>query len=514
MRRVSPGRFVAALERWAEADGEDPARTRLGRIYSDYRATLERIGRSDDEQQAVAALDVLRRRPGSVGGSPVMFYGFDDLTPLQLDAIETLGRLVDAEVTVSLAYEPGRIAFAGRAGVFQELLPLAAEVRELPPRSDHYAPDAAAALGHIERHLFETDAARIEAGETVRLLEGGGERAELELIAREVAELIAAGMPAGEIAVLARAPLLGSELLREVFASAGVPIAMRLPGLFGDAPIGRGLIGLLRSVEPAGAAQPGRAADLLAWLRTPGMLEQPALADRLEAELMRGGIEGAAEARALWESRHWPLERIDRLLEAQERGPAALLDRVVAELGLLFAAPRRGLASVLGQEEMDDAQALAAGRGALGELRELAALAPELAPGRAIELAEALARDRASRPRAPGGFGGGGARPAGAARTARKGAVPLRAAGGCLPGSLAPAALALRGGAGAAGGTERPAARACRRHAGRRAPPALRGPLATGAAARAELARCRRRRRADLALAVRRGSVWTCSATG
>ena len=82
-------------------------------------------------------------------------------------------------------------------------------------------------LGHIERSLFETDAARIDPGETVRLLEGGGERAELELIAREVSELISEGMPAEEIAVLARPPLLGSELLREVFAAAGVPIATR-----------------------------------------------------------------------------------------------------------------------------------------------------------------------------------------------------------------------------------------------------------------------------------------------
>jgi len=392
MRRASPGRFAGAIAAWAEADGEEEARTRLGRIYSDYRATLERIGRADTEQQAVRALDVLRERPAQWGASPVLFYGFDDLTPLQLDAIETLGRLVDAEVTVSLAYEPGRIAFAGRAGVFQELLPLAADVKELGPRAEHYAPDARMVLGHVERSLFETDAARIDPGETVRLLEGGGERAELELIAREVAELIAGGMPAEEIAVLARPPLLGSELLREVFTAAGVPLATRTGTLFADTPVGHGLIGLLRCQEPPGAAQEGRASDLLAWLRTPGLLEQPVLADRLEGELMRSGIQGAAEARALWESRHWPLERLDRVLEAQERGPGALLERAALELDLLFGAPRRAQASVLPEEEMDDARALAAGRRALRELRELARMAPELAPARAIDLAEALAR--------------------------------------------------------------------------------------------------------------------------
>ena len=149
MRRASPGRFAGAIAAWAEADGEEEARTRLGRIYSDYRATLERIGRADTEQQAVRALDVLRERPAQWGASPVLFYGFDDLTPLQLDAIETLGRLVDAEVTVSLAYEPGRIAFAGRAGVFQELLPLSPDAPSIVAASRHDADGFLA--GELER---------------------------------------------------------------------------------------------------------------------------------------------------------------------------------------------------------------------------------------------------------------------------------------------------------------------------------------------------------------------------
>lgn len=373
-RSVGPGRFVSALASWAAADGEDPGRAGLGRIYSAYRATLERLGRPDAEQQAVAALDLLRERPALWGGSPVFFYGFDDLTPLQLDAIETLGRLVDAQVTVSLAYEPGRVAFAGRAGVFEDLRPLAGNVRELAPRAEHYAPRARPVLSHLERSLFEADASRLEAGETVRLLEGGGERAELELVAGEVARLIEDGMAAEQIAVLARPPLLGSELLREVFAAADVPIATRARPMFGDTPVGRGLIGLLRGLEPPGSAREGRAADLLAWLRTPGLLEQAALADRLEADLMRRGLTGAFEARALWEERHWPLERLERMQDAQAQGPLALLERVGVELGLLFAAPRRGRASVLSAGELEDAQALSEGRRALAELSGLGLL--------------------------------------------------------------------------------------------------------------------------------------------
>ena len=51
----------------------------------------------------------------------MFLYGFDDLTPIELDAVETLARQVDAAVTVSLTYEPGRPALAARATVVEEL---------------------------------------------------------------------------------------------------------------------------------------------------------------------------------------------------------------------------------------------------------------------------------------------------------------------------------------------------------------------------------------------------------
>ncbi|HTA35767.1 MAG TPA: PD-(D/E)XK nuclease family protein, partial [Solirubrobacteraceae bacterium] len=201
------------------------------------------------------------------------------------------------------------------------------------------------------------------------------------------------------------------ELLEEVFAAAGIPLALRRRRAFADSAIGAALVGLLRCVPPprgddaqdaslgestgvdAAAdevAEHGRLGDLLAWLRAPGVLEQPALADRLELEARRSGALDATRARALWEVRHWRLETIDRFAQAQERGSAALLDRTSRELAWLFSAPRRSQASVLAGEELDEAAALAAASRALGELRELARLAPELAPQRADALARVL----------------------------------------------------------------------------------------------------------------------------
>ncbi len=399
VRRVTPARLSEALGAWVAAEGGEAYAGEhageLARVFARYRRLLERTGRVDAEQRAARALDALRRTPSLWGRTPVLFYGFDDLTRLQLGAIETLGAAVDAPVTVSLAYEPGRAAFAGRAASFQVLAPLAAEHRPLPARADYYAPAARAALSHLERSLFEPGVARVDPAGAVRLLEGGGERAELELVAGEIGRLLVGGMAPEEIAVVVRAPAGGADLFEEVFAAARFPCALRRARPLADSAIGRALIGLLRSVPPAHDAAPaGSAADLLAWLRAPGLLERPELADRLELRARRAGAGGAAQARALWERHHWRLEAIDRLAAAAERGgaqgPAALIERAARELERLFCAPRRRTASVLAGGELDEARALAAGRRALGELRELARVAPELAPRDAAELAGAL----------------------------------------------------------------------------------------------------------------------------
>jgi ATP-dependent helicase/DNAse subunit B len=392
VRRVTPARLSRALASLQAADGDGPSRTDLGRLFADYHATLARIGRIDQEQRAARALDALRERPALWGRTPVLFYGFDDLTPQQLDAIETLGRVVDAEVSVSLAYEPGRVAFAGRAASFHALAPIADRERRLEPRAEYYAPAPRAALSHLERSLFEPRAARLEAGSALRLLEGGGERAELELICTEIAELLGQGMAPEEIALLVRPGGTAIELLEEVFTGARIPFAVQRRRPLGDAAIGAALIGLLRCVPAADGSPAGELADLLAWLRAPGLLERGVLVDSLEIRARRSGALSAEQARGLWEERHWRLETIDRLHEAQSRGPAALFERAARELHWLFCAPRRARAEILAVDELDEASALAAGRAALAELRELARSAPELAPSTAGELARVLAR--------------------------------------------------------------------------------------------------------------------------
>jgi ATP-dependent helicase/DNAse subunit B len=375
---VTPQRFTAAVRAWPQAT---PAAHEVAAIYDRYARALERLGRVDPELFAWRALDALRARPRAWGRTPVLLYGFDDLTPLERDAVETLARVVDADVTVSLTYEAGRTAFAGRsATLVAELGQLARELRELPPDDEHYAAEAGATLHHVERHLFEPDAPRAPAGDAVRLLVAGGERAEAELVAAELLRLLGEErVPTEQIAVVLRSPERGAALLEQVFGAYGIPYALERRMPFAHTALGRGLLALARCALQGGEASP---ADLLAYLRTPGRLERLELADRLELTLRRRAVGTLAEARRLWEEAPggWPLRELDRLRGAAAEGPQALLAALAREARRLFAAPHRGQAAQLDPDEQVDAHALATLLAALDELAELAAADARRAP--------------------------------------------------------------------------------------------------------------------------------------
>ena len=418
--RITPQRWWTALRAWAAAEPARAAYTQdLAELYSAYHRRLERLRRRDAPLHAAAALDALRLEPRRWGATPVLLYGFDDLTPLQSDAVEALAA-TDAEVTLALTYERGRHAFAARGETLNELAAIAARVEELPPRAAHYAGTSRDALHHLERRLFEgaemppptseqgaqspeltlfddlaareacgepvvARATGVAAGDGVVFLEGGGERAELELVAEEAARLIREeGVAPAEIAVVFRRPEEAAALVAQVFEAAGVPVAVAGTLPFGHTALGRALCGLLR------AATGGSAADLLDFLRAPGRVSVPGLVDRLEADVRREGLRTAAEVRSRWEADHFRLDALDRVAAAHRDGPAELLARLGDELGSLFAAPRRRAAAILDGAEAEDAQLVRAGTKALTELAELVA-AGETGTGSPAELAGLLA---------------------------------------------------------------------------------------------------------------------------
>ncbi|MFP5363390.1 MAG: PD-(D/E)XK nuclease family protein [Thermoleophilia bacterium] len=386
--RVTPQRLTQALRAWAAGDaGRLRYADEVSALYAGHRRALERLGRPDSRLHAAAALDALRENPAAWGDTPVYFYGFDDLQPLQRDAVETLAG-TGAQVMLSLPYERGRMAFAGRATTFAELAGRDVEQIALAARAEHYAPASRAALHHLERGLFELDDSQlfdpdpVDPGGAVTLLQGGGERAELELVAAETARLIREqGVAPEEIAVVLRKPADHAALLTEIFAAFGVRLGLERHVAFGHTPLGRGVVGLARCTLPGGGAE-----DVIAYLRTPGLLQHAELADRLETRARREGARSAEAVRAIWEQQHWTLDAIDRVRAAQARGGGELADRLAAELQLLFTAPRRRAARVLTGPEAQDVAVLRTGRRALDELatlaradRRLAADAEELA---------------------------------------------------------------------------------------------------------------------------------------
>lgn len=403
---VGTGRFVAAMRSWAQAE---PARRAyaedLGRLVAAYRDRLERLGRLDPADADRAALDVIRREPRRWEATPVAFYGFDDFTPAQLDAIETLAVHGVAPVIVSLPFEPGRAVFAARAEVHARLGELAAERIEMPASDAAYDADARAALHGLERGLLVPGAPPAPAGDSFELLEGGGPRAELELVAERVRRLIASGTPPDAIVIAARDADAAAPLIEAVLREADIPFALSREVPLAHTALGAGVLGLLRGALPGGTAS-----DLVRFLRTPGFIKQPSLIDELERRIRTRGLRSADAARAAWdEFAPFPLDPVARVTRAAGRGTAALCTELGLEAARLLAAPQRpagagaGLARDLTADEARDADALRAVQRALGELGRLADRAAPLAPG-PHELAAALAalRVRTGTPPGPG----------------------------------------------------------------------------------------------------------------
>ncbi|HEX4735403.1 MAG TPA: PD-(D/E)XK nuclease family protein [Thermoleophilaceae bacterium] len=366
--RVEPGRFAAALKRWAPEGPQAAYATEVASLYRAYRERLKAAGLVDTELFAWQALERLRHEPHRWGRTPVFVYGFDQFTELQLEALEVLAQRAEADVVVSLPYERGRVAFKPLATTFEQLRAIAGDrVEELPALDDHYAGESRGALHALERGLFVDGAPEATDAAPVHLLAAGGARAEIELIAAEVLALLRSGTRPGDVAVVFRDPKRYAALASHVFDAYAIPYSVDRRVRLGHTALGRGLLALIRCARPSGTA-----ADLLAYLRTPGRLRKPELADRLEAHVRRAGIRRAAEAAQAFEQlAGWPLDEVGRLRAAAADGkalPGALL--AVAEAR--FADPYRRAAHVLRGSELDDARVFDAIRSALKEVAVVA----------------------------------------------------------------------------------------------------------------------------------------------
>ena len=237
-----------------------------------------------------------------------------------------------------------------------------------------------------------------------------------------------------------RDPAPVAALLTEVFGALGVPVAIERRIAFGHTALGRGLVALLRCA----LLDDARAADLLAWLRTPGLLRRPELADALEVAARQAGVAHVPRRRAtLWEAEHWTLAAIDRVRAAaapRRRGAARLRGRGArGAVHGAAAARRRGAHGAGGAGRRRARRRSARARRAAVDRRR-----------RPLARADAGAARRAARRTSRCAAGPGrarardGHRAARAARAAGAGAVRVPPAGGRLPGAAGRRAVLRR----------------------------------------------------------------------
>ena len=360
------------------ADAGDYERE-LASLFTSYAEVRDELGRGDPHTSARAAIAGLRASGDAWQGRPVFLYGFDDLTGEQLDLVAELAKVT--EVTVALTYED-RDALAARARLPEQLRDLGAteeHQREADPgNTDNEL------LFEVERRFMEAPDGTLQPGDGLALLEAAGELSEVEAIGERIARLLGDGVEPEQIAIVLREPAVQGPLSRRVLGELGIPVAVEARVGLGRTNTGHGLTALVRTT-----LVDGEAADLLAYLRTPG-LSRPGSVDWFERDVRRARLRDCDSGVEAWLERvkkGSDLREVERLREAAS-GPelleaCAYQARRIAELAM-----RDHRGELPGEDRALELRAGAAAERALGELADLGLAATPTDVVEAIEAAD------------------------------------------------------------------------------------------------------------------------------
>jgi len=329
-----PDAVSRRLESWSGG-----RRDELVSLHIAYRARLAELRTTDVGAARARAAALLGDRLDAWDGVPVLAYGFEDLTGVQLAALRALA--ARCEVTVSIPYETGRPAFDAVRPVVAALTAEPHDVLELAPGGHAASP----LLLRLERGLFD-DREQVAYPEadpadgSVVLLEACGVRGVCDQVAAEALAEIRAGVPPEQIAVLARDVGHWSIALRSAFAAHGLDIAVDTRTALGATPAGQALLGLLRFAWFEGDRR-----ELFRFLRSPFSGVPRATVDYAEGRLRGRGALAHDDTRGV-------LDELDysRLLAAADRlsQPGDPLDQVTDMVRRMSAAAGGLSARVLG----------------------------------------------------------------------------------------------------------------------------------------------------------------------
>src|SRR4051794_2460425 len=352
---------VAMREQAATAG---PYELEVASLYESYLQVRDELGLHDDHSLAAAATAAVRTRPESWGPRPVFLYGFDDLTIEQLELVRELS--AHAQVTIALPWEDRESLTLARGALFAQLRDIegtSIERLESEPRFT-----SSNTLFEVERRFGEAgagDPVKNDGG--VALLASAGELAEVEAVGAEVARLLSDGTPAREIAIVLRDPRSSGPLYRRVLTRFRVPVAVQADLAAARTNTGAGLIALLQA-----AVGRGRASDLFAYLRTPGVAS-PSKVDWFERKLLRGRLRTTDQALEAWSPKEGNgeegLREVRKLREAKP-GPELLREAGKQARWIAESAIRRE-GTVAGEDRALELRAGAEIEQALAELAEL-----------------------------------------------------------------------------------------------------------------------------------------------
>lgn len=221
--RVWPEKLLEA----ASALGDEPRLGELARIYSAYQERLQEQRWADRPGLGWLALEALEQRAPQVGQdwSLVVFDGFDNFTPVQMDFLALLtGRVGKLILTLTGTVDGSERPLVHRRfertrKLVEERLDV--EANPLPESTSGLAP----VLAHLEANLYRSDAPQIEGGDTVALVEAPDRASEVRAALRWLkAHLVEKNGRLANVALLARSITPYRPFIQQIAEEFGIPI--------------------------------------------------------------------------------------------------------------------------------------------------------------------------------------------------------------------------------------------------------------------------------------------------
>lgn len=226
----------AAVSRLMHAQIEPTEGTDTATLYARYLA------------RQVPDVEGLLCRGISCSLTRVIFDGFEDYSPLQVDFMRTLSR-AGAEVYATLPYECRPELCAGVRAY--DLLAREADVEALPP-------SGTGTIGNLERGIFSRKPKRTIPDGSIEILTAESPGGEVRAVAREIRRL---GLT--DVAVVARETWRYRRAFTAAFAEYGIPVNLPSAPL-SESPFARAVAGCLRAAAgDEGAAECARRAGYL-----------------------------------------------------------------------------------------------------------------------------------------------------------------------------------------------------------------------------------------------------------